>query len=279
MATALDGDIDRRVLETVTKSSTRLTPLELKQRLKIELALKRGQFESSLKRLVRRKELVYTYQFGLSFLEPCFERPVRITPSIVLKPPACEFEARTGDAVVNLRSGAAFGSGCHPTTRLSLKAIDAVRVERSYLPGGGSKRVLDVGTGSGVLLIAALKLGMDAGVGLDIDPCARAEARENARLNLLGDRIDISSRAFEKIAGSFAMVIANLRLPTLKTYFAQMIERVENGGALIVSGIKTNEINTIKTWSHKGGLTVGWEGAENGWAALALHQCQKKNPA
>jgi len=272
MTTALDDDIDTLVLESVMKSSTRLTPIELKQRLKKTLPLKRDQLASSIKRLVRQRELVYTYQFGNTFLEPCFNKAVRITDSIVLKPPESKFIEAEKDVVLNIRTGAAFGSGQHPTTRLSLKALEMVCRNNSGLMDDRQTNVLDIGTGSGVLLIAALKLGMDEGIGLDIDPCALAEARENVKLNHLERRVDISSQAFETLAGSFYMVIANLRLPTLKTYFACMLERVETDGFLITSGIKSNEINSLERLGNVSGLEVIWKGVKNEWAALVLRR-------
>lgn len=135
-----DTSLDALVLNTVFNTSDRLTPLELKRRVQQAYRpVKHGQIESSIKRLVEQKELIYTYQFGNSFLEPSFEKPMRVANSIILKPPNANYHPLPDDIVVNIKAGAAFGTG----------------------------------------------------IGLDIDPCARAEASENAKLNGLSQQMEI----------------------------------------------------------------------------------------
>ena len=117
-----------------------------------------------------------------------------------------------GDIVVNIKAGAAFGTGCHPTTRLALTGLEKVCKNNLIPIGTENCRVLDIGTGSGVLSIAALKMGLDQGIGLDIDPCARAEAAENAVLNGLSKRLEISgswnhrSMSTARVGGSDAQL-------------------------------------------------------------------------
>jgi len=268
-----DGVIDTQILEMVTGSCERLTPLDLKRRIgQACQSLGRGRVESSIKRLVEQKELAYTYQFGNSFLEPSFEKPVRVTHSIVLKPPACDYDSRPDDVVLNIKAGAAFGKGCHPTTRLSLMGLEKVCNDDLPLFKNQGERVLDIGTGSGVLAIAALKLGLDQGIGLDIDPCARAEASENAVLNGLSKRLEISDRSLDSLEDGFFLITANLRLPTLKAYLNKMAQLIVSDGFLIVSGIKSNEISPLKDLADIQGLTVCWESKELGWCALVLRQ-------
>ena len=110
----------------------------------------------------------------------------------------------------------------------------------------GGQRILDIGTGSGVLAIAALKLGLEMGLGLDIDPCARVEASENAELNGLSQRMDISGCSLDTLQGVFFLITANLRFPTLKAYLKNMIDLTETGSFLVISGIKINEISKWK---------------------------------
>ncbi|MEN8244896.1 MAG: 50S ribosomal protein L11 methyltransferase [Thermodesulfobacteriota bacterium] len=268
-----NATLDARILDMVTESPDRLTPLELKRRVKqVYCFMGRGRIESSIKRLVEQKELVYTYQFGNSFLEASFERPVRVANSIVLKPPACDYQPLPGDIVVNIKAGAAFGTGCHPTTRLSLLALEKVCTDNLPRIKERGKRVLDIGTGSGVLAIAALKLGVEQGIGLDIDPCARAEASENAELNSLSQRMKISGHSIDSLQGRFFLIAANLRFPTLKVYFKKMAELTEPGGFFVVSGIKSNEMKPMKDISATFGLAVYWEGVERGWGGLALRR-------
>ena len=268
-----DDTLDARIMELVTGSLDRLTPLELKRRIRhVCQPLERDRIESAIKRLVAQKELVYTYQFGNSFLEPSFEKPVRITNTIVLKPPACGYDSRPGDIVVTIKAGAAFGTGCHPTTRLSLMGLE--KVCQDYPPCGdqSEKRVLDIGTGSGVLALTALMLGLNRAVGLDIDPCARAEASENAKLNGLSNRIAISGQPLDAIEDNFFLVMANLRMPTLLDYFGKMSALTEKKGCLVISGIQSNEIKTLIRIAELHEMRVFWEGRELGWGGLVLHQ-------
>ncbi|MBW2177713.1 MAG: 50S ribosomal protein L11 methyltransferase [Deltaproteobacteria bacterium] len=254
----------------MTNAPRRMTPLELKQRVLETRPLQRGQFKSAIKRLVLQKALVYTYQFGNSFLELSFEKPVRIADAMILKPPACNYQALPQDVVINIKAGAAFGTGVHPTTRLSLQALEKVCKDNPYCINSENRQVLDIGTGSGVLAIAAIKLGFDKGIGLDIDPCARVEALENIKLNGLVGSLDISSRSIETLVNKYFIVIANLRLPTLKSYFERMTALTATGGFLVVSGIKVNEIQQLKVISEENRMAVYWEGIEKEWAGLVL---------
>jgi len=269
IADVSDATLDACVLDLVSDSCTRLTPIEVKRRLRqAHQPIQRGRVESSIRRLVEQKALVYTYQFGTSFLEPSFEKPVRVTKSIVLKPPDCDHRALPGDIVINIKPGAAFGTGCHSTTRLSLLGLE--RVCRAHLPKKPGGRVLDIGTGSGVLAIAALKFGMERGIGLDIDPCARAEASDNAELNGLGDCLEISDRLLDSMDGRFGVILANLRLPTLIAYFDRMSELMEKVGFLVLSGIKSNEIKTLKGVGNRHNMKTLWEGNALGWGGMVF---------
>ena len=265
-----DPKLDAYILGVVTNAPRRMTPLELKQRVLETRPLQRGQFKSAIKRLVLQKALVYTYQFGNSFLELSFEKPVRIADAMILKPPACNYQALPQDVVINIKAGAAFGTGVHPTTRLSLQALEKVCKGNPHCINSENRQVLDIGTGSGVLAIAAIKLGFDSGVGIDIDPCARVEALENVRLNKLCKKIEISDDSLDSIQGIFFSVIANLRLPTLKAYFRRMVDLMDTNGFLILSGIKTKEIKPLQKVSEKHGMAVYWEGIEKEWAGLVL---------
>ena len=268
-----DAALDACILDFVTDSLERLTPLGLQRRARQAYGpISRGRIESSIKRLVEQQALVYTYQLGNSFLEPSFEKPVRVADSIVLKPPACDYDPLPGDIVVTIKAGAAFGTGGHPTTRLALMGLEKVGTGKLIPIGAENRRVLDIGTGSGVLAIAALKMGIDQGIGLDIDPCARAEASENAVLNGLSKRLEISGRSLDSLEGRFFLITANLRLPTLMAYFDRMSALMDKAGYLVISGIKANEIKTLRRVSALHEMQVCWEGKALGWGVLVLRQ-------
>jgi len=228
--------------------------------------------QAAIRGLVAGGELAYTHEHGRTFLEPSFDRPVRVSERIVLSPPDREVPRGPGDIVVCLRPGAAFGVGRHPTTRLSLRGIEfALRREAAVHRCAGS-RALDIGTGSGVLAIAAVKLGIENGVGLDIDPCAVAEARNNVRLNGLAGRIEISDRGLEGLDGLFSLVVANLRLPTLARLAAAIAALTMPGAALVISGVQQEEQAAVVAAYGRQRFECVWSVAEDRWIGLVLYK-------
>jgi ribosomal protein L11 methyltransferase len=253
-------------------SGCRRTPADLLSHLSRELSVSKGSVQAAIRGLVADGELAYTHEHGRTFLEPSFDRAVRVGRRIVLAPPDRPVSSEAEDIIIRIRPGVSFGAGRHPTTRLALRAIEAAvnSLKRAGEVTAGS--VLDIGTGSGVLAIAAVKLGFSGAIGLDIDPCALAEARENVRLNRLEGRIDISDRAVESIARRFTLVAANLRLPTL-AQLASKIEMITEGhGALVVSGIRTEERGEIEAQYGKRGFACVWSAEEHNWAGTAMRK-------
>jgi ribosomal protein L11 methyltransferase len=227
---------------------------------------------SAIEQLVNERELMYVSDFGRTFIETSLHKPIRITASIVLKPWECTFEQDAGDIVVSLCRGTSFGSGQHPTTRLCLKGLEYLRQMESVHVLGEKARVLDIGTGSGVLVITAVKMGIASGIGIDVDPCAIYEARGNVACNGLSALISISSRPFDKIEEKFDLMLANLRFPTLNSYFAQMVERTNSNGSILLSGIKSEEVASFIKHSQGFGLNLAWIGEERSWAAIAFYK-------
>jgi len=137
--------------------------------------------------------------------------------------------------VVRLDPGVAFGTGTHPTTQLMLQWLDA------HPPRG--LRVLDYGCGSGILAIAAVKLGAAHVVGTDIDEQALAAARANAAANLApGDYTAPDCLP----SGAFDLVLANILTNPLKLLAPLLLERVASGGALVLSGVLERQADDIK---------------------------------
>ena len=211
-----DGLARDKILKVVATTPAKMTPLALTKTISREYGFDRKHISSLMKELVALGNLVYTYEHGCTFLEVSFNRPIRISEHVVLKPPEHHYQSQTGDAVVAIQPGASFGAGRHPTTRLAIKGLDYVlgQLVKPQQEFRGS--VLDVGTGSGVLVMTSVLLGVSKGLGLDIDACALAEARANVEINQLKSRIEISNQPLEDIDEQFSMVVANLRYPSLK---------------------------------------------------------------
>ncbi|AJC46207.1 50S ribosomal protein L11 methyltransferase [Xanthomonas sacchari] len=135
-------------------------------------------------------------------------------------------------AVVRLDPGLAFGSGTHPTTALCLRWLDALATDGVL----AQARVLDFGCGSGILALAALKLGAAAAVGVDNDPQALLASHDNAERNDVGERLAVYLPADEP-AATYPVVVANILASALDALAPTLAARVAPGGRIALSGI------------------------------------------
>jgi ribosomal protein L11 methyltransferase len=168
-------------------------------------------------------------------------KPIRIG-RVFVRPSWASAEVPAGCVEVVLDPGMAFGTGTHPTTALCLAALDEALAAR---PGCA---VLDVGTGSGLLAIAAARLGAGRVVGTDNDPVALRVAAENAGRNGLSVRtsdgspsgtvdLSLTGAGLTGLAGPFQVVVANILANTLEEMAPELVRLVAPGGALLISGI------------------------------------------
>ena len=162
-------------------------------------------------------------------------RAVRVG-SILIRPTWSRARSVPGEKLIELDPGMAFGTGSHPTTRLCLRALVGFARQRVFR---GKANVLDVGTGSGILAIAAKKLGARRVVGTDTDPVALKVARKNARAN--GVAITFSDKPLATQRGRFDLVMANIISGTLVSLKGELAEKVIPGGRLVLSGILREE--------------------------------------
>ncbi|MDH4573651.1 50S ribosomal protein L11 methyltransferase [Salinicola acroporae] len=174
-------------------------------------------------------------------------------------------QAPDPDAVnLLLDPGLAFGTGTHPTTALCLGWLDAQELAQ--------RQVLDYGCGSGILAIAALKLGADTAVGVDIDPQALQASRDNAERN----RIDESRLILdypERIGqGQFDVVVANILAGPLVDMAATIAKRVKSGGHLALSGILASQADTVLDAYRAQGLLMDEPREREGWVLLTGHR-------
>jgi len=166
--------------------------------------------------------------------------PFALTPSVTVAPPWDVPEVPPGICRLVLDPGRAFGTGLHATT-----ALVAAQLEARAAAFAG-QAVLDVGTGSGILALLALRLGASAAVGIDTDPEAVAVARENATRNDLAAAVTLDSGGVDAVAGSFAVVIANIQTAVLVTLADELIGRVQPGGLLLLSGVLAEEEDELR---------------------------------
>ncbi len=260
------------ILKIVATSPSRLTPPALEKTFLKNTHLKRKELKALIKDLVDRGELTYTYEFGSTFLERSFNKPIRISNSVVIKPPGHQYHPKSEETVLTIKPGASFGDGRHPTTRLAVRGVEYVlrEIDSNLFSSECQLAALDIGTGSGILILVAVSLGMHSGVGIDIDPCARAEARENIFINDLNHRIKISDQYLETIEGSYFLVTANLRLPTLKKISPILRKIVSINGFMVISGVRSHETNDlIDKYANKGFEKI-WIEHELDWAGIVF---------
>ena len=265
--------VRQEALRVVADSTNRVTPPALEKKLVEDHGLTRKQIKAVIRDLVSDGELVYTYEFGSTFLELSFNKPVRVSTHVVLKPPGHHFKPQSQDVVIQIKPGAAFGDGRHPTSRLAVNGIEyALKLYNSDILDVDTdhSRVLDIGTGSGILVLTAVRMGIHRGVGIDIDPAARSEARKNVSLNRLAEQIEISDQYLESIEGPFNLVAANLRYPTLKKIRSCLKKITSPTGCLVFSGIRSHEsADLIKTYDRNG-FELLWQDHTHDWAGVAL---------
>lgn len=179
-----------------------------------------------------------------------FFKPLRVGSRFVVKPPWAKVRVKKGEIPIEINPGMAFGTGTHATTQLCLKAMEK-RLKKRGLS------VLDVGTGSGILAIAAGRLEAGEVWGIDIDRNAVENARENVSRNGVSDRVRIRKGSIGKISKGFDLVVANLDFKSLKRMKKALIRHLHQEGILILSGVLNKEEERIRQ-HYKGTGLLEW---------------------
>jgi ribosomal protein L11 methyltransferase len=180
--------------------------------------------------------------------------------ALVVKPSWTTYRLKGGDIVIEIDPGMAFGTGQHPTTAMCLRALE------DYVRPGS--RVLDLGCGSGILAIAAAKLGATHVLALDLDPNAIRAARENAAANGVADVIEVREGTLGSERGPFDVVAANISGLTLERLAGELAGSLAPGGVLIASGFLEDAVAGLSSAFEGAGLSVMRADEDGVWRAI-----------
>lgn len=190
--------------------------------------------------------------------------PFHVAPRLVVKPGWEPYAPQPGEAVIEMDPGMAFGTGLHASTRLAIGFIEELCAEAA------PRRVLDVGTGTGILAMAAALRGAAEVAAVDNDPDAVAAARDNVSRNRLGGRVAVGGD-LAATAGPFDLIAANITADVLQVLAADIVVRLAPGGALVLSGLLAGEqVRETRAVYERLGLLAALERTEGEWASLLL---------
>jgi ribosomal protein L11 methyltransferase len=187
--------------------------------------------------------------------------PLRVGQRIVVKPTWRDVEYAPGDVVIELDPGMAFGTGLHPTTQMCLQVL-----EQKVQPG---MQVLDLGTGSGILAIAAAKLGAARIMALDTDPVAVEVAHENARRNGVASQVTVTQGSLDRTAKAYDLVVVNILAKVIiELAKSGLAQRIRPGGEWAAAGIIEPQVADVAAALEAAGLQVTGQRQIADWVAL-----------
>lgn len=188
---------------------------------------------------------------------------------IVIKPSWEEYTASPDDIVIELDPGAAFGTGTHPTTAMCIRALE--KLVR------GGMRVFDVGTGSGVLSIAAARLGASSVTAMDYDRMAVHVAEENIRQNGVDHIVKTGvSDLLQSFDGKADLIVANIIADIIIRLFDELDAHLAPGGHLLASGIISERLADVTEACIAHGFAIESVTEEKGWAAMVIRRGERQ---
>ncbi len=223
-----------------------------------------------LKERLDAENIGYEIESGNCDVESCLESwkkyfcPMKVGEKLLIRPVWRDDYEPDGRIVLDLEPGLAFGTGTHETTRLCLEAL-----EKFVRPGD---KMLDVGCGSGILAVAALLLGAESAVGIDIDEMAVKASRENAALNNVSDRYKgINGNLADKASGSYDIITANIVADAVIMLSSDIEKLMNDNTVYIMSGIVDIRLDDVLSALPES-IEVFEQYEDKGWYALAARK-------
>ena len=190
-------------------------------------------------------------------------KPLQIGAALLIRPGWSHRKARKGQKVLVLDPGLSFGTGQHPTTAFCLEELVSRRKP------GQKQSMLDLGTGSGILAIAAARLGYAPVHALEFDPVALRIARENARRNSVAKKLTFAQQDVSKLAPAssfkYSLICANLVSSLLLSEQRKLVARLAPGGVLVLAGILKQEFRSVEQAYREVGLRMVKSWAQGEW--------------
>jgi ribosomal protein L11 methyltransferase len=193
--------------------------------------------------------------------------PIRVGRTMVIKPADKAYETSDAAQIIELPEGdgsnqGVFGTGRHPTTQLSLILLE------EYVESGD--RVLDLGTGSGILAVAAAKLGASEVLALDIEAAAVAIAQETVSLNNLANVVEVGQGSIESVAPSFDLVVANIFPKAIIELAPNLAKTIRHGGVLITSGSVATRAKETAEAVCAAGFSLEEQRPQDNWVGMVF---------
>lgn len=201
-----------------------------------------------------------------------FFHPFKIGENIIITPTWEKPEHSKNDLVIKIDPGAAFGTGTHETTKLCVEELIKY-VKKDF-------EILDIGCGSAILTIAAIKLGAKSGYAIDIDSTAAEQAIENVEINEVSDKVVVETGNLlndkelcrKLYKNPFDVIVANILVPVLVSLTPVIVLALKEGGYYIVSGIVKELKEDVITAIRNAGLHLVSENCENDWVCLVARK-------
>ena len=212
---------------------------------------------------------------NLAYSEPTVEnhllkKPFNPIPSITIQIWDPSLPPTTEEETIKIYPLHSFGTGRHPTTRLCLMFLDNMTQDPSRKWSFKGREVLDFGCGTGILAIAAVKMGAKKAMGVEIDPQSAQTAMKNVELNGLSKEILIKEGSWEVVKGKYDLILANLVTAALLRAGKHIPHLVKDSGKVVISGFSFNQQEEIEESFRKWGLVATDRSNLEGWSAMLL---------
>jgi ribosomal protein L11 methyltransferase len=189
-------------------------------------------------------------------------KPIEIGEKIVIKPSWAQYENKQNRIVIQIDPKMSFGTGYHETTRLVIRLLEQYTTPECS--------VLDVGTGTGILAIAAVKLGAQSAVAIDNDKWSIENAQENVLANAVSDKVTITTQPINELTNNQShLIAANITLNTIIELLPEMVKRLKEKGILLLSGLLRDDEAALTAALSTYGFRVAEKISENEWIAVA----------